>query len=94
MRKRKLLYSFLIACAFTLIPLSILFLPYDNPIVNGLKIPFGCLMLPGFLVGVIADGGILHGINPFILAIGNLLFYFGFVYVLLGFWERRTGIAI
>ena len=94
MRKRKLLYSFLIACTFTLIPLSILFLPYDNPIVNGLKIPFACLVLPGFLVGLVADGGILHGVNPWVLFVGNLLVYFGLAYLLLGLWERRTGKTI
>ena len=91
MRKTRVLYSFLTACAFTLIPFSILVLPYDNPIVNGLKIPFGCLVLPGFLVGIVADGGIIHGINPWVLFFGNLLFYFGLVYLLLGFRERRTG---
>ena len=94
MRTRKLFYSFLIACAFTLIPLSILFLPYDNPIVNGLKIPFECLMLPGYLVAIVADGEIIHGMNPWVICVGNLLFYLGLVYLLFGFRERRTGKAI
>ena len=94
MRKRKLFYSLLIACAFTLIPLSILFLPYDTPIVNGLKIPFECLMFPGLLIGIVASGGIIHGVNPWVLFVGNLLFYFGLAYLVLGFWERRTGKAI
>jgi len=46
------------------------------------------MLLPGMFAGVMASGNI-HTANPWIVALGNFIFYFGVVYLVLAYRERR-----
>jgi hypothetical protein len=47
------------------------------------------LLFPGFIVGIAMNGNV-HDFNTCVVALGNLAFYFGLVYLGCRIWARRT----
>src|ERR1700682_5755344 len=83
---RRLLWAFLTGCAFTIVPVVILKLPSDSGTIGSLKWGVTNFMIPGGFVGLIASGGKIDDINPWVSRFANFLFYFGLAYLSLMVW--------
>ena len=70
------------------LPIAILKLPTDSGMVGSLKSGVSELMIPGGFVGLVASGGRIDDINPWLSCLANFLFYFGLAYLLLTVWVR------
>jgi hypothetical protein len=81
-------WALLIGCGLTIVPIVVLKLPTDSGIVGSLKWGVTNLMVPGGFVGLIASGGRIDDVNPWLSGFANSLFYFGLAYLSLTVWRR------
>jgi hypothetical protein len=85
---RRLFFPLLIGCTLAFLPIAILKLPTDSGMVGSLKWGVSELMIPGGFVGLVASGGRIDDINPWLSCFANFLFYFGLAYLALTVWVR------
>ena len=80
---RRLLVASLAGCALTILPIAGLKLPTDSGTVGPLRWASANLTIPGAFVGLIASGGRIDDISPWVSDFANFLFFFGLAYLLL-----------
>jgi hypothetical protein len=85
---RRFFLSLTIGCTLAFLPIAILKLPTDSGMVGSLKWGAADIMIPGGYVGLIASGGKIDDINPWLSCFANFLFYFGLAYLSLTAWVR------
>jgi hypothetical protein len=85
---RRLFLALIIGCVLSILPIAILKLPTDSGMVGSLKWGITNLMVPGGFVGLIASGGRIDDIDPWVSGFANFLFYFAIAYLSLTAWGR------
>jgi hypothetical protein len=69
------------ACALTLIPIAVMYLPFDSAFVARVKVAMSYLMAPGYVVGLLLSGRHVDDVLNIGAALMNFIFYLIVSYV-------------